>query len=320
MNFILFTNQGYTLQNSSLGQLHSEGGFVPIVHSSPGRLLLVYISGRRLRFSGYYPKYQNGTLSSGFWVGGIKRSHRDWDPANRGVRNHRNVFLPNIHWWKLPCDMGRCRGAASKWVQCLVAQVPPGFPDKMFDWQFVLVAQIPCGRSPDCQNNKWASIWSWIYSFSLSWDGESLQCATPDFGVLSRGHTPKSRIHPSPVITRLKNSCSLSRRSRRSRHTSNRLAFCSVIRFFGTILAHTFLMSNFCVKIYWFKFNSLLIILNVNRRYDLTRDLSLSTLLSVFEVESLPARGSSATCFWPSIVPWIGNVLHKPFETFHKSQ
>jgi len=66
MNFILFTNQGYTLQNSSLGQLHSEGGFVPIVHSSPGRLLLVYISGRRLRFSGYYPKYQNGTLSSGF--------------------------------------------------------------------------------------------------------------------------------------------------------------------------------------------------------------------------------------------------------------
>ena len=25
------------------------------------------------------------------------------------------------------------------------------FPIKKFDWQFVLVAQIPCGRSPDCQ-------------------------------------------------------------------------------------------------------------------------------------------------------------------------
>ena len=58
-----------------------------------------------------------------------------------------------------------------------------------------------------------------------------------------------SKIHDSsPVITRLKNSGSLSRRSRRSRHTSLRLAFCSVVRFFGTILAHTFLMSKSCIK------------------------------------------------------------------------
>jgi len=71
MNFILFTNQGYPLQNSSLGQLHSNGGVVSIIRSSAGRLLLVYLSPRRLRFSGYYPKYQNGALSSGFWVGGI---------------------------------------------------------------------------------------------------------------------------------------------------------------------------------------------------------------------------------------------------------
>ena len=41
MNFILFTNQRYPLQNSSLGQLHSEGGVVSIVRSSAGRLLLV---------------------------------------------------------------------------------------------------------------------------------------------------------------------------------------------------------------------------------------------------------------------------------------
>ena len=57
MNFILFTNQGYSLQNSSLGQLHSDGGVVSIVRSSAGRLLLVYLSARRLRSSGYYPKY-----------------------------------------------------------------------------------------------------------------------------------------------------------------------------------------------------------------------------------------------------------------------
>ena len=34
-----------------------------------------------------------------------------------------------------------------------------------------------------------------ICSFSLSWDGENLLFATPDFGVLSRGRTPKSMIH-----------------------------------------------------------------------------------------------------------------------------
>jgi len=66
MNFIIFTNQSYPLQNSTLGQLHSDGGVVSIIRSSAGRLLLVYLSSRRLRSSGYYPKYQNVTLSSGF--------------------------------------------------------------------------------------------------------------------------------------------------------------------------------------------------------------------------------------------------------------
>ena len=66
MNFILFTNQGYPLQNSSIGQLYSDGGVVSIVHNSAGRLLLVYLSARRLRSSGYYPKYQNGVFSGGF--------------------------------------------------------------------------------------------------------------------------------------------------------------------------------------------------------------------------------------------------------------
>jgi len=173
MNFIIFTNQGYSLQNSSLGQLHSDGGVVSIVLCSAGRLLLEYLSARQLHSSGYYPKYQNGALSRGFWAGGIKRSHRDWDLANRGAEEPQECFfLPKIHCWRLPCDMGHCRGAAS--------------------------------------------------------------------------------------------------------------------------------MSKSCVKIWWtvnrFKFNSLLIILNVNWRSDLTKDLTLSTLSSVFEVEGLPARGSSSTC------------------------
>ena len=66
MNFILFTNQGCPLQNGSLGQLPSDGGVVSIVRSIAGRLLLVYISARRLRSYGYNTKYQNGALSSSF--------------------------------------------------------------------------------------------------------------------------------------------------------------------------------------------------------------------------------------------------------------
>jgi hypothetical protein len=46
MNFIIFTKQGYLHQNSSLVQLHSDGGVVSIVRSSAGRLLLEYLSAR----------------------------------------------------------------------------------------------------------------------------------------------------------------------------------------------------------------------------------------------------------------------------------
>jgi hypothetical protein len=50
MNFILFTNQGYPLQNSSLGQIHRDGGIVSIVRSSAGRLLLEYLSALSSQF------------------------------------------------------------------------------------------------------------------------------------------------------------------------------------------------------------------------------------------------------------------------------
>jgi len=69
MNFILFTNQGYPLQNSPLGQLHSDGGVVAIVRGSAGNLLLAYLSARRLRSSGYYPKYENSAFQEVFEPG-----------------------------------------------------------------------------------------------------------------------------------------------------------------------------------------------------------------------------------------------------------
>jgi hypothetical protein len=51
MNFIIFTNQGYPLQNSSLGSLHSDGGVVSIVRSGAVRLLLEYLSASQLHLS-----------------------------------------------------------------------------------------------------------------------------------------------------------------------------------------------------------------------------------------------------------------------------
>ena len=69
MNFIPFTNQGYPLQNSSLGQLHSDGGVVSTVRSSAGRFLLEYLSARRLRSSGYYPKYKMAPFQVAFEPG-----------------------------------------------------------------------------------------------------------------------------------------------------------------------------------------------------------------------------------------------------------
>jgi len=48
MNFILFTNQDYPLQNSFLGQLNSDGGVVSIVRSSTERLLLDIIQSTKM--------------------------------------------------------------------------------------------------------------------------------------------------------------------------------------------------------------------------------------------------------------------------------
>ena len=69
MNCILSTNQGYPLQNSLFGQLHSDGGVVFIAHSSAGRLLLVSLSARRLRSFGYYPKYKMAPFQVDFEPG-----------------------------------------------------------------------------------------------------------------------------------------------------------------------------------------------------------------------------------------------------------
>ena len=49
-----------------------------------------------------------------------------------------------------------------------------------------------------------------------------------------------------------------------------------------------------------FKFNTLLIILTVKRRSDLTRSLTLVKFSSVFDMQGIPQRGSSCTHSRPS--------------------
>ena len=70
VNFIIFTNQGYPFKIVPLGSYTATEVLFPLFRSSAGRLMLVYLSARRLRSSGYYPKYQNGALSSGFFKPG----------------------------------------------------------------------------------------------------------------------------------------------------------------------------------------------------------------------------------------------------------
>jgi len=196
--------------------------------------------------------------------------------------------------------MGRCHGAASKCVQYLFAHVPPfsrvfrGLPDKILidslSWWHKILLDDPLTLK---KKQMIIDLILDLLILAFLWRGEFAVCHSRLWRFVPGSY---SKIHDSSsVITRLKNSGTLSRRSRRSRHTSLWLAFCSGMRFFGTILAHTFLLPKPCVKIWWtvkrFKFNSLLIILNVNRRSDLTRDLTFSTLSPVFEVEGHPDRG-----------------------------
>jgi hypothetical protein len=122
---------------------------------------------------------------------GHKKKSGDWDPVNRGVEEPQECCCLQKF-----ID-GNCHVTCSIHVRAMppFSWVFPGLPDKNFDWQIVLVAQIPCGQALHCQktNEHWSD--SGFAHFHFSWDGESLQRATTDFGVLSRGCTPQSLIH-----------------------------------------------------------------------------------------------------------------------------
>jgi len=133
--------------------------------------------------------------------------------------------------------------------------------------------------------------------FAFFGRGELLVCHSELCRLVSGSY---SKIHiSSSGMTCLKFFLSFSMRSRRSRQTFLRFYFCSLVRIFGTSLVQIFCMPSSKVKISWtvwrFKFNTLLIILTVKCRSDLTRSLTLVTFSSVFDVQGLPERGSSST-------------------------
>jgi len=96
--------------------------------------------------------------------------------------------------------MGRC-GAASKCVQWLVAHVPL-FPEsfKEFPTKSLIDSLSWCHKflvdDPLTVKKKNEHLFDFGFAHSrFLGKGEILQCATPDFGVLSWGRTPKSVIH-----------------------------------------------------------------------------------------------------------------------------
>ena len=120
--------------------------------------------------------------------------------------------------------MGRCRGAASMCMQCLVAHVPP------FSWVFQGLPAKSLTVFPGGTNSLWTIPWLSKKQMSidlildlliltfLEW-GEFAVCHSWLWRIVSGSY---SKIHDSsPVIKWLKNSGSLSRWSRRSRHTSS---------------------------------------------------------------------------------------------------
>ena len=62
----IFKHQCYPLQNSSLGQLHTDGDVVPAFGSSAGCLQPVWSSACPLHFFGCFLKSQNDVLRGQF--------------------------------------------------------------------------------------------------------------------------------------------------------------------------------------------------------------------------------------------------------------
>lgn len=91
------------------------------------------------------------------------------------------------------CEPGRCRGATSSRLRCLVEPDWPfvwvfwALPRKTWHWRFVQEEQIHGERCLWCQKRQWASFSLWICSF-LPFLGEE----TPSCASLFRDHTQRS--------------------------------------------------------------------------------------------------------------------------------
>lgn len=226
------------LQGScSLEQLHTDGGVGFIVRSIAGCLLLECISAHRLDPCGRYSKYQNDILSRDFRLWGKDKCHWDWDTANKGAGEPQECFLlkKKTHWWRFPYDMGRYRGAASKYVHTSSHTCHPPHQSHNYLWA------IPCLW----KNHLCIGLILGLLTLAFLGRGDLAVCHSKLWHFVSGSY---SKIHNSSrVTTRLKNSGSLYRCFRWSKHIFNRYVFCTVISFlfffaFFAILTYTFLI------------------------------------------------------------------------------
>ena len=196
---------------------------------------------------------------------GIQRSRIDSDQGSMGLWNNRNAL------WSQKFDHSNRRVTRGIVVmEHPIVSNAWSHANNSFSQSFkiftviklfnsVLEAQILYGQSLHCQKQMSMDFIFDLLLLAFFERGDADVCHSLLCLLLSESY---SKIHvSSPVITFFKKFLSLWIHSRRWRHTSFRLSFCSIVRFLGTNFAHNFFMGNSSVKIWWtvvwFKFNSL---------------------------------------------------------------
>ena len=117
--YIFFKHQCYPLQNSSLGQLHTDGDVVPTFLSCTGSMVFsMSVTVFRM-----YPKVRKWFTFRIFLSLGKRKMSQGWRSGEQGGWGNMECLLRSkILWQRGQCDMGHCHDGESICLQCLVSR------------------------------------------------------------------------------------------------------------------------------------------------------------------------------------------------------